>query len=288
MAAAAAPPPPRPGNWVDAHVHVWTSDIERYPLAPGYRREQMNPPEFLPEEIIRLTKASGVNRVVLIQMSYYQTDNRYLLDVIRAHPGVFRGVAIVDPAAPRPAAAMSALKPGGVRGFRIYPGRDGAGNWLDTAGFHEMFACGANEGLAICPLINPDALAALDSMCQRYPATPVVIDHMARIGATGTIREEDVRALCGLARHRQVKVKVSAFYALGAKKPPHDELAPLIRRLAEAYGPERLMWASDCPFQLLNETYEDSISLIADRLPFFSASDKDWLLRRSAEETFFR
>jgi hypothetical protein len=47
------------------------------------------------------------------------------------------------------------------------------------------------------------------------------------------------------------------------------------------------MWASDCPFQVANETYQDSIALVRDRLSFLSAGDKEWLLRKTAEQTFF-
>ena len=52
-------------------------------------------------------------------------------------------------------------------------------------------------------------------MCERFPATPVVIDHFARIGVPGTVSEEDLQALVTLARHPHVCVKLSAFYALG-------------------------------------------------------------------------
>ena len=41
-----------------------------------------------------------MSRVVLIQMSFYQFDNRYMLDCIARHHGVFRGVAIVDETKP--------------------------------------------------------------------------------------------------------------------------------------------------------------------------------------------
>ena len=33
-------------SFIDAHVHVWTDDFARYPLAPGYRVEDMKPPTF--------------------------------------------------------------------------------------------------------------------------------------------------------------------------------------------------------------------------------------------------
>ncbi len=57
-------------NYIDAHVHVWSDDFRRYPLAEGFSPAQMKPTTFLPEEILRHAGPSGVNRVVLIQMSY--------------------------------------------------------------------------------------------------------------------------------------------------------------------------------------------------------------------------
>ncbi|HIG81270.1 MAG TPA: amidohydrolase, partial [Verrucomicrobiales bacterium] len=63
---------------------------------------------------------------------------------------------------------------------------------------------------------------------------------------------------------------------------------PKIKRLFEAFGPRRLMWASDCPYQLGGEnTYAASIALVRDRLDFVTAEDKEWLLRRTAEKVFF-
>ncbi len=80
---------------------------------------------------------------------------------------------------------------------------------------------------------------------------------------------------------------VSAFCALGTRVPPHRELVPLIRRVYDAFGPRRLMWGLDWPFQQAGETYEDSIFLVRDRLDSLSRHDKEWLLlRMTAESTF--
>jgi predicted TIM-barrel fold metal-dependent hydrolase len=274
-------------NYIDAHVHVWTDDLKKYPLAPGFAQADMKPRRFLPEDILRLGRPSGMTRIALVQMSYYGFDNSYMLDAIRRRPDTFRGIAVIDSNDKDPAAKMLELKPHGVRGFRLTPRPGEGSSWLDTKGYDEMFRCGAQEHLAMCPLIDPNLLPSVDRICSRFPETTVVVDHLGRIGLHAT-REEDIKNLCGLSRHRHVKVKVSAFYGLGAKKPPHLDLAPLIRRVFDAYGPQRLMWGSDCPFQVDSETYEDSIALIRDRLDFLTSHDKEWLLRRTAEETFFR
>ena len=48
------------------------------------------------------------------------------------------------------------------------------------------------------------------------------------------------------------------------------------------------MWESDCPFQVVQHKYQDSLDLVRKRLDFLTADDKDWLLRRTAEGFFFR
>lgn len=275
------------GDYIDAHVHVWTPDTEAYPLAAGYRRDQMQPPSFTPEQLFSHARPAGVGRIVLIQMSFYGFDNRYMTDMMRRHAGVFSGVAVIDEDAARPQDEMRRLKQLGVRGFRIRPGDRPVDRWLDSDGMAAMWRFSAQEHLAMCHLVDPNSLPAVDRMCKRFPDTPVVIDHFARIGADGTIRERDVTTLCRLARHKRVQVKVSAFYALGKKRPPYLDLVPMIRRLLDAYGPERLMWASDCPFQVDQHTYEDSISVVRDRLDFLSDGDRESLLKTTAEKTFF-
>jgi predicted TIM-barrel fold metal-dependent hydrolase len=270
---------------IDAHVHVWTNERKPYPRV--VRAQEYPPDRFTPQDFLVHAQPNAVTRAVLVQMSFYGFDNSYMLDSMRAHPGVFSGIAIVDSALRDPDSAMRMLAREGVRGFRISPG-DSPQDWLDTAGMAAMWRCGGEHRLAMCPLINPPALQAVSGMCDRFSETPVVIDHLARIGVDGQLRDSDIRLLCGLAKHRNVYVKVSAFYALGLKQPPYIDLAPMIRRVFDAYGPQRLMWGSDCPFQVEDGcTYADSIALIRDHLAYLSEEDRAWLLARTAEAVFF-
>ena len=269
---------------IDAHIHVWTDDQSRYhrlPSSPDYPPRRFTPDHFLQEVI-----PHGVRRAVLIQMSFYGFDNSYMLDAMRSHPGVFAGVAQIDPVSAELRSRIQSLKIQGVRGFRIV-GIHTAQSWPDDPAMRQLWKHAAEESMAICPLINPDAIPVVDRMCELYPDTRVVIDHFARIGATGSIAEEDVQALCSLARHQNVFVKLSAFYALGRKTAPYHDLIPLIRRVFDAFGPSRLMWGSDSPFQVENpHTYSASISLISD-LDFATPAEKELLLRGTADSVFF-
>lgn len=278
--------------WIDAHSHIWPAEVDKFPLAPGQTKKDLDPPSFTDDELMKLARPEGVGRVVLIQHSVYHLwDNSYLLDAVKRHPKLFRVQGMVDDAKPDPGAAMKKLLPLGVTGFRITPfvrKKDEQPKWLDAPGMGEMWTTGAKTRQAMCLLINPSDLPATDAMCEKHPDTPVVIDHFARIGADGEVRDADVKALRKLARHKHTHVKISAFYALGKKKPPHDELVPMVRQLLESFGPKRLMWASDAPYQVQGaNTYKASIGLVRDRMDFLSKQDRDWLLAKTAEAVFF-
>lgn len=274
--------------YIDAHSHLWSPDVERWPLANQQTKADLDPPSFTPEELWKLAEPEGVGRAVLIQHhTYHSWDNRYLVDCAQRFPGRMVVVGMIDDTQPNPDKAMRDLLPKHVRGIRITPRIRGK-KWLDGEGMEAMWKCGAETGQAMCCLIDTQDLPAVDAMCQRHPETPVVIDHFARIGVDGKIRDEDVASLAGLAKHKLVTVKLSAYYALGKKQPPYDDLAPMIRRLLDAYGVERCMWASDSPYQIQGEnTYAASIALIRDRLNSLSAGDRQHLLTKTAERIYF-
>jgi predicted TIM-barrel fold metal-dependent hydrolase len=276
-------------NFIDAHVHVWTPDTAHYPLAAGFKKENMEPPSFTPEELFKHTKPAGVTLVNLIQMSFYGFDNRYMLDMIALHPDVFKGTAVVDPLAEAPERHMAELAKKGVRAFRIHPrlSKLPPARWLETIGYEAMFATAAKQKLALSCLIDPDGLAEVDRMCRKFPGATVIVDHLARIGADGTIRNADVASLCALATHQRIFVKVGAFYALGKKEPPYTDLAPLVQKVVKAFGARRCMWESDSPFQIVKHKYTDSLDLLRKHLEFLDDDDRAWLLRRTAESLFF-
>ena len=89
---------------------------------------------------------------------------------------------------------------------------------------------------------------------------------------------------CSLVRY----VKISAFYALGKKAPPYTDLGPMIKQLRDAYGSGRLMWASDCPYQVQGDhSYSASVDLITKKLDFLSAEEIENMMRGTAEGLFF-
>ena len=94
------------------------------PAGPGIHGARHGSKSFLPADLLCHTQESSVDRIVLVQMSYYGSDNSYMLEVIRRQPGVFRGIAVVDYMLEQPDAQIHRLVAFGVRGLRIELNKD--------------------------------------------------------------------------------------------------------------------------------------------------------------------
>ena len=285
---------------VDAHIHVWSPDLQRYPLAPGFGLEDLWLPSFTPEDHAAYSRQVGPVRINLVQMTWYGLDHSYIIDLIASDPDRFVGTGIVpavsDVSLPSPDRAMVALAKHGIYAFRVrgqsaQPMRGQPENWLQQEGYEKMFAAGAEENLAISFLAGPGDLPEIDRMCERFPETPVIIDHVGGVRVrNGVLPEEPLEVLCRLARHPGVKVKVGPIHALGSGEAPFEDVLPLIRRVVDAFGPDRCLWESDSggPIQMVDpeRDFVAAVDLIREA-EFLSPADRAWILGGTADAFFF-
>ena len=286
------------GKIIDAHCHVWTSDTERYPLAAGFDKDDrlLGLPSFTPDDHFKYSRVVGNVRINLVQIEEYGLDHSYILDLINGDPKKFVGTglvpAVVDMPLASPDKAMVAMSRGGIYAFRVRgQGRRATSfndwpKWLDHDGYHKMFKAGAEHNLAISFLMTPDDIPELDRMCGLYPGTPVIIDHLGGLKKTDAgFPDEQVDALCGMARHERVILKVGVIHELG-----FTDMVPLLRRVVDAFDPGRCMWESDSggsAFVDPERDYLASIDVIRKHADFLSESDKEQILFRTAEVFFF-
>src|SRR4051794_22386980 len=79
----------------DSHVHI-IGPIAQYPQVKT--RTYLAPPASL-DELTRAAAPCDVTRFVLVQPSFYGSDNTVLLESLDALGPRGRGVAVIDPAA---------------------------------------------------------------------------------------------------------------------------------------------------------------------------------------------
>ncbi len=281
---------------VDAHVHVWSADQTRYPLAPGFGPDDPWLPSFAPED--HRSIAGAELPMNLVQMTWYGLDHSYILDLIASDPDRFTGTGIVpaicDVSLPAPEHAMCALAAGGIRAFRLrgraaQPPREHASEqWLGDDAYQRIFACAADQGLVLSFLCGPSDLAEIGRMCELFPHTPVILDHCGGVRVKdSTIDSGDLRSLLSLAAYPQVYVKFGPVHGLGdaagaARPVPFSDTLPLLRATVSVYGAERVLWESDLggPIQLNNPQpdFASCLDLIREHADFLNAEQRQQIL----------
>lgn len=81
-----------PAGACDAHVHVF-GPADRYPRVP---HPHYTLPDGARSKLEEALEALGVERYVIVQPSYYGTDNRCMLDALERRGDRARGVAMID------------------------------------------------------------------------------------------------------------------------------------------------------------------------------------------------
>jgi predicted TIM-barrel fold metal-dependent hydrolase len=224
----------------DCHVHV-VGPIGHYPQLPS--RAYLADVATL-DTLRRLGAARGVTRFVIVQPSFYGTDNTLLLQSLDALGGEGRGVAVVDPETPQATLADFARR--GVRGVRLNLYSTAAR--ADAPPIDEIFA--TLIALAQRMRWHVEVIAALDilarhaGMLARSPV-PVVIDHYGVYG-NATPDSADALRLLELLRLPHVWMKLSAPYRVSADplatRPDRHWLDAIL-----ACAAERCVWGSDWP-----------------------------------------
>ena len=233
----------------DAHVHVWSADQIRYPLAPGLDDGDLWLPSFTPDDHESI--AGGRLPINLVQMTWYGLDHRYILDLIESEPSRFTGTGIVpaicDVSLPRPDRAMLELARGGIRAFRLrgraaQPAREHTEHWLEHKAYELMFGCAAEHGLVLSFLCAPSDLTEIGRMCERFPETSVILDHCGGVRIrNSTIESGDLRSLLALGVLPGVNVKFGPVHGLGGGVAPFADVLPLLHAVVDAYGAGRVL-----------------------------------------------
>jgi 2-pyrone-4,6-dicarboxylate lactonase len=224
-----------PPGAVDTHAHViGTPPDHLFVEARSY-----TPPGAPAAAYLRMLDAAGMAYGVLVQVSVHGTDNRLLVETLRANPKRLRGIAVV--ALDAPERDLAALKDAGVVGLRLNVLYGGG------IGFDQVERYGAlcrELGWHLQFLIDARDLPPLAARLARLPV-PFVVDHMGHMPVAAGVDDPGFRTLAALVRDG-AWVKLSGAYRLTDQGPPYRDTIPFARALVAA-APERCLWGSDWP-----------------------------------------
>jgi len=279
MRAASTNTPPRfavPAGACDSHFHVFE---EGYPHAPD---PQYTFPEGTLDQYVAMIGFLGIERMVIVQPTYYGDDNTLTLATLarlgdRAR-GVVRVAETIDPA------ELDRYDRAGVRAVRLdlFARRD----WplADLRAYITRMAALARPLGWHLQFYSPGAvvrdllpfLGGLD--------IPFVIDHMGYMKKSDGLGDADFAGLLDVLDSGNCWVKLTGPYRLAGDEPL-SSVAPIGRALVSTRA-DRLLWGSDWP-HIPNGQRDtgELLNLLADWAP--DAADREKILVASPDRLFF-
>jgi predicted TIM-barrel fold metal-dependent hydrolase len=239
-------------------------------------------PDATLEKYLQLTAVLGIERMVLVQPTFYGTDNSLTLDVLRRLGPRCRAVVRVEEDVSD--AELDRYHDLGVRAIRLdlFARRDRPVE--EIVGYVRRMAARATPRGWHVQFYAPgtvvrDLLPFLADLEDRF-----VIDHMGYMLESEGLTSADFERLVGLLEQGNCWIKLSGPYRI-AKAKPLSSVAPLGRALVAARA-DRLLWGSDWPH--LPDGQRDTgelLNLLAEWAP--NAADRHRILAAGPDELFF-
>ncbi len=233
--------PTLPPGACDCHVHV-VGDTLAYPMVD---QRQYTPGPASLDSLRQHLARNGLERTVIVQPSFYGTDNSCMLDSLRQLAGAGRGVAVLEPGASD--AQLQALHAQGVRGLRLNVESSGQSAAKAVSAALAYWA----QRLAALPW-HIQIYASLDTLMAVHPTLqsvglPIVLDHFAMVLGSTALDDARFHAVQQLVQSGRAYVKLSAPYRIQSFA---HEAPQAVARIARQYlqaNPERVLWGSDWP-----------------------------------------
>jgi 2-pyrone-4,6-dicarboxylate lactonase len=224
----------------DCHAHICgPSGVYTYIPQRIY-----SPPDALLPEYRHLLDKLGCRRAVLVQPSFYGTDNSAMLAAMKAGGPAFRGVAVIGDDAT--ASELEAMHAAGVRGARlnIVDVREGKGQ-LPIERIARLADRIRPFGWHIEFLMHVDEFPEIDTTLGRLPVD-VVFGHLGYVKTEKGITAPGFQSLLRLLRSGRAWVKLTGPYRISSQTLPHGDTNAFAHALLDA-APERIVWGTDWP-----------------------------------------
>ncbi len=263
---------------VDSHVHVWKNDL-RFPWPADLKEPPKE--EATAEMLLSQMRQHGVERTVIVHVIYYRWDCRYSAAAVQAHRQQFMGVCRVDPQSPTADKELDHWVAEGLRGVRLSPAAGPAGDWINNEKQMDMICRRASElRVPVCFLCSISRIPDVERVIARHrERLDVCIDHMSDCPID---QPAELQKLLALARYPRVYVKLSHLWLISRQEYPYRDTHDQVRKLYDAFGPQRLMWGTDWPVVEQYCGYGRALALYRDEIKFFNDEDRRWILGETA------
>ena len=229
-----------PPGACDCHVHA-IGPYLKYPMTTD---RVYTPPECGLPELRKHLQGLHLSRVVLIQPSFYGSDNTFQLLCAKEIGDSARVVIVIDKKTSNQ--ELSKMVSMGARGIRMNLSTSGI---FDTQVARKQLIEVAQRikdfDLHIQIYASAKLIADIADTIYTLPV-PVVLDHFASIKAGGFKEQTELPVILDLLKSGQIYIKLSGIYRISSASPNYDEVKDLAQLYVQT-NPDRMLWGSDWP-----------------------------------------
>jgi predicted TIM-barrel fold metal-dependent hydrolase len=240
------------GVLVESHIHLFADDPAQFP----YNSASYKPQRAPLEEYVRFVREAQIDHAVIVHPEPYQDDHHYLEYCFAHEPsaGFFKGTCLFDPIDPETPKRMQALvqrNAGRIVALRIHETHPAGTPSTKTGLIRDRdlrdpqlavtWRAGHELGLAIQIHCIPHYAVPISELAAKFPETPIILDHLARPGQGTPEEYEQVLKLAKLS-HVYMKYSSTGVESASREPFPHPDAKPLVKRVYEAFGADRMIW----------------------------------------------
>jgi len=253
---------------VDAQIHIWTG---HKPTNVNHRQVE----NFTAADVLKEMDEDGVDAAVIHPPGWDPNSNALAVEAARQHPNrlAILGNFPLDKPESRELIGSLKSRPGmlGLRFALLQPHQK---TWLTDGSLDWLWPAAERAGLPIA-LLGPDLLKVIGQIAERHPGLKLIIDHFGRPDAAWTNLPE----LLAAAKHRNVALKATGAPSYSSGPYPYRDIHGHIRKLHDAFGPERMFWGTD--ITRMPCSWRQCVTMFTEELPWLSAKDKDLIMGRA-------
>jgi predicted TIM-barrel fold metal-dependent hydrolase len=269
----------------DSGVHVWRAAGPDRPWQPG--REPHLPTPIGYHDLSAMMAEAGVDRAILVPPSWEGERIDYSLEAAAKYPDLFAVMGRIPIEQPQAREMLGTWKSHpGMLGVRLTFHHAWDRPWMSD-GTADWFWPAA-ERLGIPVMLNaPTLQAEIAAVAVRHPGLRLILDHMGRVkGMRDATLAEAVEQTLPLAKHPNVSVKLTQIPECSSPPYPYRSTQPYVRRLIEAFSPQRAFWGTDLSAMLSRTTctYRQAVTMFTEEMKFLSSDDLEWIMGRGLAE----
>ena len=266
---------------VDAHLHCFAgANDARFP----YHKNAPYKPEPVasPEHLLKCMDAGGIDYAIVVHPEPYQDDHRYLEHCLALGKGRLKGTCLFFADQPGSLEKLTALaKRLPIVAARVHAY---APDRLPPFGKPELRALwktATEAGLAMQLHFEPRHAPGFEPLIRDFPDTRVIIDHLGR-PLQGTPEEHEV--VVRWAKFPNTIIKLAAIPS--ALSDPHRDPAPIIKRLAQEFGADRMIYGGGFSEAATGDSYRAAFEKARTYIADFSIGDQAKVLGGTAARLF--